>query len=73
MALYETGQDGKATRLFKAILKSSPSHKGALLKMGAISASKGQRSAARKYYERFLKVNPTGKRATAVRKVLSRL
>lgn len=73
VALYETGQDAKATRMFKAIVASHPNHKGALLKMGAISASRGQRAAARKYYERFLKVSPTGKRADAVRKVLSRL
>lgn len=72
-AQYEMGNTKQAQRELKKVLGTNPRSGGALLLMGSISQSQGDRAGARAYYQKFLNAHPSSKRADRIRGILTRL
>lgn len=72
-AQYEMGNTAQAQRELKKVLSSNPRSGGALLLMGSIAQSQGDRAGARSYYQKFLDAHPNSKRADRIRGIVTRL
>jgi tetratricopeptide (TPR) repeat protein len=62
-----------AKRELKKVLTKSPNHPVANFNLGVVHINKGENDSARKYWNKYLKLDPNSPRAQEVRKLLAEL
>jgi tetratricopeptide (TPR) repeat protein len=73
IAYHGMNQDPKAKDELIAVTQSHPEHRNAWLNLGVVSANMGDNATAIRAWEQYLKLDPNGTHAAAIRDELSRL
>ncbi|MGE5177025.1 MAG: tetratricopeptide repeat protein [Hyphomicrobiales bacterium] len=73
IAYHNLGQDQKAREELERVTKSHPDHKNAWLNLGVIAQSTGDTKAAVAAWEQYLKLDPSGQHAAAIRDEVDRM
>ncbi|HET9451173.1 MAG TPA: tetratricopeptide repeat protein, partial [Aggregicoccus sp.] len=73
LALLDQGRLVPAERSFQQALRLDPNSGPALMGLAETYRAQGQKASARRYYQQYLEVAPTGPDARAARNALERL
>lgn len=73
IAYHSMGQDPKAKDELIRVTKEHPEHRNAWLNLGVVSAGTGDKAAAIRAWEQYLKLEPNGTHSAAIRDELNQL
>ncbi|HLQ66118.1 MAG TPA: tetratricopeptide repeat protein [Candidatus Limnocylindrales bacterium] len=73
IAYHGLGQDPKAAEELLRVTRERPDHANAWLNLGVVSAGMGDRATAIRAWEQYLKIDPNGTHAAAIKDELSAL
>lgn len=73
IAYHNLGQDQKAREEMERVTRENPEHKNAWLNLGVVAQAMGDTKATIAAWERYLKLDPNGQHAAAIRDEVNRM